>query len=324
MYLSIIQTIIVLLLGGVWRHVKSHTNSIGVKGFLNREFTESLKGVAILLVVLHHMSINTGTRIYSFLGGLGVAIFLILSGFGLSESYKKRGLTNFWTNRFVRVVIPYWMTLFIFDLWNQQPQRFVANLLCLGDIHWFVQYVVVLYIIFYFTYKFCHKWRYIILSVLAFSSLIYCPCLQAEQAFSFLVGILISENKNYFEKNRRVLVIGAFILGFLFLALKQIEFIRMRVDTTAWNVVNLLNKFPLAFAFIMIGDLFSKNGYFSFCGKISWEMYLIHCSLLGYFTMYWGYFGAKSVGTSLIYFLICISVSYSFHIINSAIVYRRK
>lgn len=57
-------------------------------------YTTVLRGIAILMVYLQHTMGGLGSRFFTPLGGGGVAIFLIISGFGLSESYKKRGYHN--------------------------------------------------------------------------------------------------------------------------------------------------------------------------------------------------------------------------------------
>ena len=74
--------------------------------------TSCMRGGAILLVILCHM---VGTffdgRIVYFtpLGGIGVAIFLMLSAYGLNESYKKHGLSNWWKKRLMAVWVPYFI-----------------------------------------------------------------------------------------------------------------------------------------------------------------------------------------------------------------------
>ncbi|MBS6711888.1 MAG: acyltransferase family protein [Ruminococcus sp.] len=39
--------------------------------------------------------------------GVGVSLFLILSGYGLAMSYSKNGLAHYWTKKIQRVWIPY-------------------------------------------------------------------------------------------------------------------------------------------------------------------------------------------------------------------------
>ena len=57
----------------------------------HKEYTTTMRGIAILFVVLHHVGNSSGSVIFTPLGGIGVAMFLILSGYGLNES-KKAGL----------------------------------------------------------------------------------------------------------------------------------------------------------------------------------------------------------------------------------------
>ncbi len=68
--------------------------------FMSVDYTNILRGAAIILVILMHSTCDYGLRIFTPLGGIGVSIFLILSGFGISESYKKYGLTDFWRKKF--------------------------------------------------------------------------------------------------------------------------------------------------------------------------------------------------------------------------------
>ena len=60
---------------------------------LSKEQTLLLKGIAILMVILGHMSYITWG------GAGGVTIFLILSGYGIHESFKKNGLKNYWKKK---------------------------------------------------------------------------------------------------------------------------------------------------------------------------------------------------------------------------------
>ena len=76
--------------------------------FFDKNYTTIAKGIAIFMIMLCHMSCFwPGGRLLSPLGGTGVAIFLVTSGYGLMESYKRVGLENFWKKRLLRVWIPY-------------------------------------------------------------------------------------------------------------------------------------------------------------------------------------------------------------------------
>lgn len=69
------------------------------------KYTTTLKGIAIVIIILSH-TMGCFTRVFTPLGGIGVAMFLILSGYGLNESFKRNGIGSFWKKRFLRVWIP--------------------------------------------------------------------------------------------------------------------------------------------------------------------------------------------------------------------------
>ena len=75
----------------------------------NIYLTNAYRGVAILMVVIQHCAGEFGTNLFTPFGGIGVAIFLILSGFGLSESFKKKGINGFVTKKLWRVWLPYFL-----------------------------------------------------------------------------------------------------------------------------------------------------------------------------------------------------------------------
>jgi len=89
--------------------------------FLNRNVTKQIRGIAILLVVVGHIGahILATPRNWLVLGDYGVAIFFLLSGFGLARSYMTKELIikDFIIRRLSRVMIPYCLTtLIIFSL----------------------------------------------------------------------------------------------------------------------------------------------------------------------------------------------------------------
>lgn len=77
-----------------------------------------LKGLAILTVIFAHIGfylVNNHTFLYplSIFSGVGVNIFLFLSGFGLVMSSLKRreSLGSTYKHRFLKLLIPFWLTL---------------------------------------------------------------------------------------------------------------------------------------------------------------------------------------------------------------------
>lgn len=65
-----------------------------------------LMGIAIILVVLYHLTCWTTIRylrVFTRYGYIGVDIFMFLSGFGLYYSYKKSDLQSFYKKRLLRI-----------------------------------------------------------------------------------------------------------------------------------------------------------------------------------------------------------------------------
>lgn len=67
-----------------------------------------VKGIAILMVVIaEFLDHFYGITNLEFLGELASAVFLICSGYGLSESYRaKNGMPHYWENKVIKLWIP--------------------------------------------------------------------------------------------------------------------------------------------------------------------------------------------------------------------------
>ena len=88
--------------------------------FFSTELTEELKGAAILLVVFSHLGffLSTDSNFLwplSLLAGVGVNIFLFLSGFGLMASQLKKNLSvkQFYSRRLLKIFTPLWLSLIV-------------------------------------------------------------------------------------------------------------------------------------------------------------------------------------------------------------------
>jgi len=88
------------------------------RGGLTLGATAELKGLAILMVIFCHVGyfLSADTRFlfpFSTLAGVGVNLFLFLSGFGLATSTCQRGLTALqcYRRRLIRLFVPLWLTL---------------------------------------------------------------------------------------------------------------------------------------------------------------------------------------------------------------------
>lgn len=92
-----------------------------ISAWFPAEVTTELKGLAILLIVLSHIGyfLVSDTRFLwplSIAAGVGVDLFLFLSGFGLTASQLKSnlGVKEFYYKRLGKLFLPFWITLIIF------------------------------------------------------------------------------------------------------------------------------------------------------------------------------------------------------------------
>ena len=60
--------------------------------FMSKSHTNICRGIAAIIIICQHVAGGFGIRYLTPLGGIGVAVFLILSGYGLSESFKRKGI----------------------------------------------------------------------------------------------------------------------------------------------------------------------------------------------------------------------------------------
>lgn len=77
---------------------------------LSKDQTDQLKGLAIIAVILGHLWVHAVGNIPKLLfSGEAVAMFLILSGYGLTSSYGNRKVQHgsYIAARIMRVMIPY-------------------------------------------------------------------------------------------------------------------------------------------------------------------------------------------------------------------------
>ncbi len=82
--------------------------------------TTELKGLAILMIVLSHIGyfLVTDTRFLwplSIMAGVGVNLFLFLSGFGLTASQMQKDLSvwQFYKKRLLKLFVPFWLAIIV-------------------------------------------------------------------------------------------------------------------------------------------------------------------------------------------------------------------
>ncbi len=248
---------------------------------MSKNLTNSLRGIAVILVILSHF-IGGGfaCRFFTPLGGIGVAIFLFLSGFGLEESYKYNGLKRFWPKRLFRILIPYllWAIMwFIVSLLF----KYQASLL---PRYWYLEYLVLWYVLFWLSKCMPKRYGYWFLITVAVVLFLVMHNTQTEQTFSFVLGMIVSDRKEQLSEVGKVKwVVFAFLmfcLGVSCLALKQIPIIRYHGEESyVMKMVQLGIKLPLGLAITIATILLYREGIIfkalTSVGIVSLELYLV-------------------------------------------------
>ena len=264
-----------------------HKTNIVKGDFLSFNYTNFIRAIAILFVIIHHVGNYSGVSIFTPLGGIGVALFLMISGYGLNESFNKKGLTGFWKSKIIRVLIPCWLIDCIFaaihwktfELWD-----FIQCLLCI-KIDWYIRYLFYWYFAFYVFSRFFPQYRTILMSITSIIMLCVLPGIEAEQSLSFITGYLLSSHKinANLKKWQRCsyLFLG---LGMAFLVLKQMPFIRDLYGTIIYSIIELGLKWNIAIFILLIAYNLNmikyESRFLSITGLMSFELYLIHCKML--------------------------------------------
>lgn len=258
---------------------------------LSNSTTTCIKGIAIFIIILSHIAGNLGTRFFTPLGGIGVAMFLFLSGYGLSKSYIRNQLSFYWRKRFIAIYPAYLIASIVSWIANRVTDVktilfgiiFVKPAIPYG---WYFQYLLIWYAVFWIS-GFVHsgKCKWTILLTCATISFCFFPEIMAEQSVSFIAGVFVATKEEqvlkFLTENKKILIsLGLMLVGIVALGIKQFEIVR-NAPKIIFNGVQLLIKFPIAIGIILLVLSRHINANIKFqglflLGSISYELYLVH------------------------------------------------
>lgn len=218
--------------------------------FLEKGNTDCLKGIFAVAILLCHLCGRTGVGssiglgpIYTAMGYLSVAIFLVLSGYGLAYSYgQRRGgyLSGFLKNRVLSLYVLQCILIIIYaalkcllgkDTIQTQDviQSFLLGKTVVSN-GWYLQVILLFYLIFYASYRW-FKHPLIIVSISSFVFILLCMAFGLsttwyESILCFDLGFYIynyrEQLSNIYHSKKKifivvsvtwVLFIACFILG---------------------------------------------------------------------------------------------------------------
>ena len=282
-----------------------------------------LMGFAALLILFFH----TGKLIVdssTFIGKIelfikrssfvGVDIFLLLSGIGLTFSIAKNNIKIFYLKRIKRILVPTLIIAVINAIWGHWSIIEFFKKIFLYDFFmvsvysflWFIPLITIFYLFFPLYYKFFSKAKdkiFFTLSAILILLIIVVPLKDhiridffalINRIPIFLIGILfgwLEQNKKIiFPKVTMIFILIIFFIGLQLSYLTNFKNVFLILPLSNCFLPNILISISLPFLFAKILD-YTRNLYIgkhiikalSFLGAISFELYCVQELLLEFF-----------------------------------------
>jgi peptidoglycan/LPS O-acetylase OafA/YrhL len=136
--------------------------------FFGRGLTDTAKGLAIFGIIVQHLcwhavSDQQALATFKYLGTKGVAVFLILSGYGLSSSYFRSGMKNFFKKKLLKIYVVFLIANLI--LMSVEVMLFSSPISTIDFIkqatgiktvdinYWFINFLFFWYLTFFIVYN---------------------------------------------------------------------------------------------------------------------------------------------------------------------------
>ena len=303
--------------------------------YLSNKSTKSLKGLLALFIIFHHVSqkITTGANFsnFEYMGRYIVALFFFLSGYGLYFQYSNDAtyMENFLRKRLTRIFIPFFVFIVIYVIYRASLGEVVnvdfflsfwrdhSNIIYNG---WFINSIIVLYVIFYVSFK--KKDSKIAIFKLVFFTLVYIfwkvyqnhGDWEYVSIMAFFLGVFWMKDRSlidkFIEKNYFVFLVLFSILMYVF---RRYEVIMKNIGITNkyvyYGIVgNLCTMIFVVYFLLLTNKLNFSNKYLDLLGDISFEIYMIH----GLVMHYLGKFFVSSAVNDVIYTIVVLLVSIVF------------
>lgn len=280
---------------------------------LSKYQTDQLRGLAIILVIIGHLWEHVADSAPKMLfSDDGVALFLLISGYGLMTSYKDKPRMSlvFVKRRLRRVMVPYWViTAFLVALDYfllgriYQLKDIVMTMLgininvtthSIDYARWYITFLLLWYTIFLFAISVFKDWKNILFLFVCAAVLFpfdYYVGHFAFYSFSLFalgcaIGVYYPVINKALSRKPLYFVVGAIIalsavIAYKFTASIILQSYLPSIVVKAFNEANtILFSLSVAILIVVFGMKGYQSTYLCFCGSISYELFLLHGAFL--------------------------------------------
>lgn len=274
------------------------------KFFLSRNCTTQIKGLFILVVVLHHISqsLNPGLMdAFRPVGYLAVGAFFFVSGLGLVKSVKRNNkyLEGFLYKKVSRIYVPFLfvnlLTVIALSLKGDHLSfadmvKYTLSFSLIDKSLWFIVAILIFYCLFWLSFYYLRDLLALV-AVTMFVSLYVVVCLVTGQgphvyisSFSFPLGIIYG----YYDERVNTVIFHRYYLVLMLTAiLFTITYLLFRNDVS-FGIPSLSCSFFTILILVIFLKIQPGSEIFELIGNISLEIYLLHMKFLALFSLVTG------------------------------------
>lgn len=267
--------------------------------FISKNTTTMINGIFVLLVFMGHFRQYVDLNyiidkpyimIHSGMDQLIVTTFLFFSGYGMYESYKRKGKSyvESVTGRIVKLLIRFFIAVTCFLIMNMflhieyEWKHILFSYVgweSIGNSNWYIFVILVLYILFYFAFisdKYNDFLKIGILTFLMFLFVIFLkisgkPVFWYNTILCFLAGMVFSFYKDkiviLYKRNNRMWILSIVCLSivFLFTAIFRNKLICYEIMSISFVCIILL----------ILMKVKVSSSFFTFLGKHVFSIYIL-------------------------------------------------
>lgn len=269
--------------------------------YMSKEYTNCLRGIFSILVVIHHLyqysGLFRGMYIGVFLqllGFISVAMFFFFSGYGLMfSSQRKNYIDGFFIKRFLPLYCFYVFLIVLYSIWTLLIEQEFSFTLFVQSFFfgktivtngWYMQTTFVVYLLYWFVFRLfkSYKTRLLLFSIGIFVYCLICHLIGMginwyQTVPCMVLGMIYYCKKDYIDvqlkKHAWVIFILCSILFAACYILSVISDIAVIFDVL-YSLFFVCSMISLSY--ILANTSLIHNRFNAFCGNYSLEIYVTH------------------------------------------------